>query len=67
VRLRTASLLGGLLLSRVVLEFNEAQDSDIRTFICREGESIHDAINRVIQCEVKAKKLDNDLRVKHDQ
>ena len=53
-------------MSRIVLEFNENQDNEIRRFICREGESIHDAVSRIIQCEVKAKKLDQDLRVKHE-
>lgn len=51
-------------MSQVTIYFNDIEDSEIRSLVCREGEMIAEAIRRIILCEVKNKKLQKDFNSK---
>ena len=45
-------------MSQITINFN---DNDIRKYVCREGETIQQAITRIIDQEIASKKLRKDL------
>lgn len=45
-------------MSQITINYNE---NDVRNYLCREGETISQAITRIIELEIKNKKLQKDL------
>jgi hypothetical protein len=47
---------------RICIDLSDLEDAHARTHLCREGETVREAVYRIIICEIKQRKLRTELR-----
>lgn len=49
-------------MSRICVDLSDTDEEYFKNMCCREGESTVSALTRIVQCEIKNKRLQIDLR-----
>jgi len=49
-------------MSKICVDLSDMDEEYFKTMCCREGESTVSALTRIVQCEIKNKRLQVDLR-----